>query len=249
MTDDRWEGRRVIPTLLIDGRRTIKTKRYGRRARYLGDLVNLLRIFTEKQVDEIIVVDRGAARAGIDYEFLAAASSECFAPLAYGGGVRSAEDAARVVAAGIDKVMVTTAATDEGVLREMAAALGSQAVIAGSDVGRTRSGRRHLLVDGGARTSPGDPAAAAARYVAAGAGEVFVNATWREGTRRGYDLRLLTSVVDAADVPVTICGGAGSVEDIRAAFERGASGAAAGTMFVFFGPFEAVLPTYARPNG
>jgi cyclase len=246
--DDAWEGRRVIPTLLVDSRKAIKTRGYSRRGRYIGDLVNLLRIFSDKQVDEILVVDRSASRSGIDIQLLEAASAECFAPLGYSGGIRSVADAERVIAAGVDKVTLTTAAEDPQILTSAAKALGSQAIVAGLDVTRS-AGRHRVVVDGARLGIAGSPAEHARRAVDAGAGEVFLNATWLEGRRGGYDLGLLRSVLTSVSVPVTVCGGAGTPGHLLEAFRVGAAAAAAGTMFVFFGPFDAVLPTYVRPTG
>lgn len=244
-----WRNRRVVPTLLIEEGRVVKTRRFRGRPRYVGDLLNILRVFNDKQVDEVVIVDRGAARHGIDFPLLQAAAAEFFAPITYGGGIGRVEDAVRATSIGIEKVLLTSHAPDEGLLAQTSASLGAQSVVAGLDVVRTMRGERRCAVDGARRALDGSVVDWARRYVEHGAGELFLNATWREGMRIGYELGLLEEVCASVTVPVTVCGGAGAPADFERAFRAGASAAAAGTMFVFFGPFEAVLPTYVGIEG
>jgi cyclase len=237
------EHERVVPSLLLDSGRVVKTRAYGSRTRYLGDLQNLLRIYTDKFVDEIIICDRTANRCGIDVGALAAASAEFFAPITYGGGIKTTSDGVQAVAAGVEKVLVTSAAPLPGIIEELAAELGVQSVVGGVDVVRHR-GRLRCATEGARRVLPGTIVERVVRLVDRGVGEILLNVTFREGTRKGYDLALLRRVVDACPVPVTVLGGAGTPAHLRAGLDAGASAVAAGTMFSFLGPRQAVLPTY-----
>lgn len=243
---------RVIPSLLLYHGELVKTVRFGDE-KYVGDPINAVRIFNEKAVDELAIFDIGVtAEAGeIDFELLRDIASQARMPLAYGGGVRTVEDGRRLVKMGFEKVSVSSGAVERpAIVSELAVAIGSQSVAVCLDVRRAANGADgyDVFVSRGSRkvgSGLEDLCQTAERN---GAGEIILNSIDRDGTMTGYDLELATLVRRAVRCPLTILGGAGSVNDI-AALEKavGVIGAAAGSMFVFKGKNRAVLINYARP--
>jgi imidazole glycerol-phosphate synthase subunit HisF len=240
---------RVIPCLLVRGAGLVKTTRF-KDAKYVGDPINAVKIFNDKEVDELLLLDITASREarGPSFSLIEEVASECFMPLAYGGGLRSVEDARRILKLGVEKVVFNTAAwRDPEVLREASRLFGAQAVVASIDVRRKVFGRYEVFVEGGVRGTGFDPSEYAARMQDHGVGEILLTAIDRDGLMRGYDLDLISRVAAAVTIPVIASGGAGSINDFKVAVRRGgASAVAAGAMFVFHGPHRAVLITY--PN-
>jgi cyclase len=228
----------------------VKTIRF-RNPTYVGDPTNAVRIFNDKEVDEMVFLDiaaSGEARPP-HFELLARIASECFMPLCYGGGVRAIADMRRLFTLGIEKVSLNTHAVEcpEFVL-EAAGIFGSSSVVVSIDVRRRMLGRYEVVTMGGRRKTGLDPVAFAVRMQEMGAGELLLTSVDRDGTGSGYDLDLVKAVSSAVSIPVIACGGAGSVRDLaRAVREGGASAAAAGSLFVFHGPHRAVLITYPSP--
>ena len=238
---------RVIPCLLLDGARVVKTVKFKNPV-YVGDPINVMRIFNEKEVDEIVVLDIAAPREdrAPAFALIGEIASECFMPLSYGGGVRSLDDMRKLLASGVEKIIINTAANDNAALiRAGAREYGSQSVVVSVDVKRTWVGRYETHVAAGRRSTGLDPVTYAKRMEELGAGEILLNSIDRDGTMQGYDLALIRSVADAVNVPVIACGGARTTEDLRQAIIAGhASAACAGSMFVFHGRHRAVLITY-----
>jgi cyclase len=237
---------RVVPCLLLQDGGLVKTTRFGR-PRYVGDPINAVRIFNDKYVDELVFLDIQASRvkAEPDYDLIERIAGECFIPLCYGGGIRTPAQARRIVAAGVEKIVVNSMAIDQpGLLTSLARELGASSVVAGIDVKRDWFGRNRVFHPGRRRLTRLDPVEHARASVAAGAGEIFLNSVDRDGTGAGFDVELVQRVTAAVKVPVTVCGGAAGLEDMRAAVRSGASAAAAGSMFVFYGPHRAVLINY-----
>jgi imidazole glycerol-phosphate synthase subunit HisF len=237
---------RLIPCLLLKGAGCVKTVRF-RKPTYLGDPVNIVRIFNDREVDELVVLDIDAALEGRSprLALLSDLASECFMPLCYGGGVRSLEDIERLFALGIEKVAINTQAVLNPALVESAACLfGSQSIVVSIDVKADLLGRRRVVTHGGRRSHALDPVAHAREMERRGVGEVLLNSVDREGTMRGYDVDLVGEVASAIRVPVIACGGAGCLEDAVRALQAGASAAAAGSLFSFAGPNRAVLISY-----
>ncbi len=217
---------RVIPCLLLRERGLVKTRRFSEPI-YIGDPVNTARIFSDKEVDELMLLDIDASRLGRepDYETVAAVAGECFMPLAYGGGVRSVEQVRRLVRCGVEKVVITSAAAGgPALIAEVAARWGSQAVVGGLEVRRDRRGAPRASSHGGTRWIDASLLEQAQRQVAAGAGELLVNDADRDGMQAGYDLDLVRGLAAAVDVPVVACGGAGSVGHLRAAIREALHG-------------------------
>lgn len=237
---------RVIPCLLLRGTGLVKTVRFGD-PKYVGDIINAVRIFNDKEVDEIIILDieAHAGRGRINWELVTKAAGEAFMPMCYGGGVRSVDEIKRLFKAGIEKVSVNTGAHEDPRLLESAArTFGSQSIVAGIDVKKNLFGRYVVVSHGGERKQATDVVAWAKTVERAGAGEILLNSVDRDGTQAGYDLELVRQVTSAVSIPVIACGGAGKLEHFAQAIRSGASAVAAGSLFVFHGPHRAVLITY-----
>ncbi|GFE82022.1 putative imidazole glycerol phosphate synthase subunit hisF2 [Steroidobacter agaridevorans] len=241
---------RVIPCLLLRGQGLVKTTRF-KEPKYVGDPINAIRIFNDKEVDELVVLDITATREGRapNFERIEEFASECFMPLAYGGGLRTVDEARRLLKLGVEKVIFNAGAwRSPEVLRQASKEFGAQAVVASIDVRRKLLGRYEVVVDSANVGTGVDPVTYAKQMEDLGVGEILLTAVDRDGTMKGYDLDLLSRVSRAVSVPVIASGGAGSLADFRAAVtEGGASAVAAGAMFVFYGPHRAVLITYPSP--
>lgn len=225
-------------------RRLVKTTGFRKRV-YLGDPINTVKIFNDKLVDELVLLDIDATVSGRepDYAYLENIASQCFMPLGYGGGVTSAEQVRRLLGLGIEKVVINAAAAKRPKLISEAAELaGSQSVVVSIDVKKTWTGRYEVRTHNGRRSTGLDPAAFATEAERRGAGEILLNSVDRDGTMSGYDIKLIRQVADAVSIPLVACGGAGSIEHFGEAVRQGgASAVAAGSLFVFSGPHKAVL--------
>jgi cyclase len=243
---------RVMPCLLLRGWGLVKTVRF-KSPSYVGDPINTVRIFNEKEVDELILLDIGATPEGRrpPFEAIEEIASECFMPVAYGGGLRTLEDVKTVLGLGVEKVAINSYAAENPIfLREAADTFGSQAIIASIDVKRQLFGGYRVYVQGGRKATRHHPVDYARRMEQHGCGEILLTSIDRDGTFEGYDLDLIRLVAREVSVPVIASGGAGSVGDFgRAVKEGGASAAAAGSLVVYQGRNRAVLinfPTRAE---
>ena len=238
---------RLIPCLLLDGVKLVKTIRFARPA-YVGDPINTLKIFNEKEVDELIVLDISVSKTGAkpNFELIAKIASECFMPMCYGGGIRSVDDAQRLINGGVEKIALNSAAIDKPeLIAEVARRFGSSSVVVAIDVRKAWLRGPRVWHSGRKRSSGMQAVAWARRAVEQGAGELLLNAVDRDGTLKGYDLDLIREVTTAVSVPVIACGGASDLANCRAAIvDAGASAAAAGALFVYKGPHRAVLINY-----
>jgi len=245
---------RIIPCLLLQNGGLVKTQQF-KDPKYVGDPINAVRIFNEKEADELMVLDINATINKVvpDFALIAKLAAECRMPLCYGGGVTSAEHAARMIDIGVEKVSVSTAAiANPSLLTAMAAAIGSQSVVAVLDV-RKSSGLfakgYDLYTHNGKTSHKHDPVAFAKQLQDAGAGEIVINSIDTDGLMQGYDLELALIFKQALKVPVTFLGGAGSLDHISKLFSNlGVVGAAAGSLFVFKGKYRAVLINYPTPE-
>lgn len=241
---------RLIPCLLVHDGGLVKTVNFGK-PKYVGDPINAVRIFNEKEVDELVVLDIDATVRGAepDYQLIARLASECRMPLCYGGGVRSVSQIEKIISLGVEKVAVSSGAVENPTfISDVASRVGSQSVVVVIDVKRVGLLRRYEVVThNGTRKTGLDPVGFAKRMADLGAGEILVNSVDRDGEMTGYDLNLFEQVRQAVHLPLTILGGAGSLGDIKALINRyGIVGAAAGSLFVFKGKYRAVLINY--PN-
>jgi cyclase len=234
---------RVIPTLSLADEQFVKTIRFDD-PRYVGDPVNVIDLFNRFEVDEIVLLEIRATVEGRHPPFalLEELAAECWVPLTYGGAVRSVDDARTILGLGIEKVILGTAAADDPILISgVAETFGSQAVVVAVDARARPPGGWDVVVESGRRVVGRDPADYARTAAGLGAGEVLVTAVERDGTMVGYDVGLVRTVVDAVDVPVIACGGAGSRSHLVEPIRAGASAVAAGSLFVFRGPGGGVL--------
>lgn len=240
---------RVIPCLLLRDRGLVKTMQFSSDI-YVGDPVNAVRIFNDKEVDELIFLDIDATREGRgpDFEVIYEIAGESFMPVAYGGGIASFKDAQRVIRAGVEKVVINSAAYGAlDVIGEVSAVYGAQAVVGAVDARKAMFGGHKLYSRAGTKEQKVKLADHVAQLVGAGAGEIFVNSIDRDGMMNGYDIDLIKKVAAATSTPVIACGGAGSIEHLVAAVEQGgASAVAAGSIFVFRGKHKAVLINYPK---
>jgi len=238
---------RVIPCLLLKHQGLVKTVRF-QAPKYLGDPINIVKLFNDKEVDELIFLDITATieHRPPPFDLLSKITSECFMPLGYGGGVRTLEDMRRLYSLGIEKVVVNSYAVENpSFIRAAAEAFGSQSVVVSLEAKKNVRGKYQAVTHSGHKTTGGDPVRFAEDMQRQGAGEILLNSVDRDGTQQGYDLELIRQVTRAVDIPVVACGGAGSLKDMVAAVRQGgASAAAAGSLFVFQGPLRAVLISY-----
>ncbi|WOD12589.1 AglZ/HisF2 family acetamidino modification protein [Pseudomonas sp. NyZ704] len=241
---------RIIPCLLIQNRGLVKTVKFKSPV-YVGDPVNAIKIFNEKEVDELVLLDIKASELGVepDYELIAEVAGECFMPVCYGGGIRNLEQAKRIFSSGIEKISLNSAAIEEpNLIRRIADIYGSQSVVVSIDCKKSIFGKYSVMTRSGTKNMKLDPAEWAVTVEGAGAGEIFLNSIDRDGTMRGYDIDLVKAVTSVVSIPVIACGGAGSLQDLVEPIDlAGASAVAAGSLFVFHGKRKAVLINYPSP--
>ena len=238
---------RVIPALLLRGQGLVKTVKF-KDPKYLGDPINVVRIFNDKEVDELVLLDITATpeNRGPRFDMLKDIASEAFIPLAYGGGIRSMDDVHTLQGIGIEKLILNTASVENpSLVREIADHAGSQAVVVSIDVKKNFLGKYEVFTRCGQKKTGLDPVKHAIEMEKMGAGEIFVNSIDRDGMMQGYDIELIKKVADAVSVPVVACGGAGNLDHVAEVIKQGhASAAAAGSIFVFQGPLRGVLISY-----
>lgn len=239
---------RVIPCLLLRNGGLVKTRKFGSPV-YVGDPINAIRIFNDKEVDELVVLDIAATRERRDPDFalIERFATECFMPLGYGGGVRTIEQARRLFSMGVEKVCVqTTALRDLTFVTRVAEEAGSQSVVVSIDVKRNWLGKPQLYSAATGKADGRHWLDFISEAVAAGAGEIFLNSVDHDGTMEGMDLETIRQASERVQVPIVAAGGVGKLADIKAGADAGASAIAAGAFFVFHGPHRAVLITYPR---
>lgn len=238
---------RVIPCLLLKNSGLVKTVKF-KDAKYLGDPINTVKIFNDKEVDELFILDITATveNRKPNFKLISEIASECFMPLGYGGGVRDLEDIRTLFHMGIEKVAINSYALENpDFVSKAADRFGSQSIIVSMDVKKSMWGKFELYTRGGRQRMKMDPVDGARLMEKHGAGEIFLNSIDKDGTMQGYDLELIKKVSGAVRVPVVACGGAGSLSDMVDSIRTGgASAASAGSMFVYQGKHRAVLINY-----
>jgi cyclase len=242
---------RIIPCLLVHQKGLVKSVNF-KNHKYVGDPINAVRIFNEKQVDELMVLDIDASveNREPDYQMIENLAAECRMPLCYGGGVKTPEQAQRIFSLGVEKIAFSSAIVETpSLVTDLAERVGSQSVVAVLDVKKKRFGGYQVYTRNGTVASKYNPADLIAKYSELGAGEIVVNSIDQDGKMAGYDLSLVDLCRSASDKPMTILGGAGSLEHIGQLIRKhGIIGAAAGSLFVFKGPYRAVLISYPTPT-
>jgi cyclase len=239
---------RVIPCLLMRNKGLVKTVKF-KDGKYVGDPINAVKIYNEKEVDELVVLDIDASRDGAepDLKVIQNLAAECRMPLCYGGGVRTVEQARTITGLGVEKVAISAAAlVNPQLISDMAREIGSQSVVVVLDAKKKLLGSRwEVFTHNGTRATGQCPIEFARQAEDLGAGEIVINSIDQDGVMKGYDLALAERVREAITVPMTVLGGAGSLADIEALVKRfGIVGASAGSLFVFKGPYKAVLINY-----
>jgi cyclase len=243
---------RITPCLLVHNKGLVKTVQF-KEGKYVGDPINAVRIFNEKEVDELIVLDIDATVNGSEpnYKMIENLASECRMPLCYGGGVKTAKQAERILSLGVEKVAISSAAIENPeIITEIAEQAGSQSVIIVLDVKKKRFGSRYdVLTHNGTKNTKLCPFELVGRMENLGVGEFIINSIDQDGVMKGYDQSLIQNIHETINVPMTALGGAGSLDDIKALVQKhGIIGAAAGSLFVFKGVYKAVLINYPNPK-
>jgi imidazole glycerol-phosphate synthase subunit HisF len=239
---------RIIPCLLVRDMGLVKTVGFSAPT-YVGDPINATKIFNEKQVDELMVldIDATAQGRGPNYRLIEDLAAESRMPLCYGGGVKNAEQVKRIIALGVEKIAISSAAIQNpSLVADMAEAVGSQSVVAVLDVKPRSWGSKYdVWTQNATVNTRRHPAELAVEMEQAGVGEIVVNSIVDDGRMKGYDLKLVEMVREATSVPLTVLGGAGSLADIGKLIRTfGVIGAAAGSLFLFKGNYRAVLINY-----
>ncbi len=237
---------RVIPVLLLQKGGLVKSVKFSDH-KYVGDPINAVKIFNEKEVDEIVVIDIDATREGRSPRInqINEIASEAFMPMAYGGGIKTIEQVKEILFNGAEKVIINkTAHVEPELITEAARLFGSQSIAVSIDFKKTLLGGYRVFTDNGRNKTSWSPSAFAKKMEDAGAGEIILNSIEHDGTYKGYENSLIKEVADAVSIPIIAVGGAGSVEDFAKAKQSGASAVAAGSMFVFQRPHQAVLISY-----
>lgn len=238
---------RVIPCLLIHNKGLVKTVQFAD-PKYVGDPINAVRIFNEKEVDELVVLDIDATVMGVepDYRLIQKLALECRMPLCYGGGVKSVEQARRIVQLGVEKIAISSGAIENPqIVNDIAAVIGSQSVVVVVDVRTSFLGGYSVFVQNGKKKIKTQLDELLKMLEACGAGEIIINSIDNDGVMKGYDIKLAQRVRDMVSIPITVLGGAGTKEHIFELVDQfKVIGAAAGSLFVFKGVYKAVLINY-----
>lgn len=238
---------RIIPCLLVKNGGLVKTVGFAH-PKYVGDPINAVKIFNEKEADELVVLDVDATATGAEPDFkrIGHLAVECRMPLCYGGGIKTADQARRIIGLGVEKVAISSAAIEHPqLITQIAQAIGNQSVVVVVDVKKARGGAYEVWTHNGSKKTGKDVTTVVRDAETLGAGEIVVNSVDNDGQMKGYDLALAKRVREVTRLPMTVLGGAGSLADIAALIEAcGVVGAAAGSFFVFKGTYRAVLISY-----
>jgi cyclase len=238
---------RIIPSLLVQDNGLVKTVNF-RNPKYVGDPINAVRIFNDKGVDELVIFDIDATvlRKVPNYSLIERLASQSMMPLCYGGGVNTVEQAQRIFSLGIEKIALSSAVLENPLLiTEISERVGSQSVIVVLDVKKKLLGGYEIFTHNGKKATGINPIIFAEKAQRLGAGEIVINSIDKDGLMKGYDLDLIDKVREKITVPMTVLGGAGSLEDMEKVIDKhGVIGVAAGSLFVFKGPYKAVLINY-----
>lgn len=245
---------RIIPCLLVHKRGLVKTVQF-QNPKYVGDPLNAVKIFNEKEADELVVLDIDATRDGRepDYRMIANLAFECRMPLCYGGGINSAVQAKKIISLGVEKIAISSAVIDNReLISTIADTIGRQSVVVvidvckkagffskGYEIGSHNALKKHKI----------DPIEFALKVQSEGAGEIVINSIDYDGQMKGFDFSLAAEMRSALKIPMTVLGGCGSLADIQQLISKcGVVGAGVGSFFVFKGPYKAVLINYPNPE-
>lgn len=235
---------RVIPCLLVDDKRLVKTIRF-RKPNYLGDPINAVRIYNEKMVDELCILDITRKRENeLDFEFLHSIATEAFMPLSYGGGIQNIQQIKKLFHIGFEKIIINSSLVENpDLVTEAVKYAGSQSIIASIDVKRSFF-QSYCCIKNGKINTKLHPGELARRAQELGVGEILLNSIDRDGTMLGYDTELISKISSLTNIPIIACGGAGNLFDMKKAIISGAHAVAAGSIFVYYGAKKGVLINY-----
>jgi len=240
---------RIIPCLLIHNKGLVKTVKF-KDSKYVGDPINAVKIFNEKEVDELIILDIDATveNREPDYKMIENLANECRMPLCYGGGIKTTAQAQKILSLGVEKISISSAVFDNpDLVREISTEVGSQSVVVVFDVKKKLFGDYDVYTHNAKNKTKQDLLELVERVQNLGAGEIVINSIDNDGLMKGYDLDLIEKVKNRLNIPMTVLGGVGVIEDIGKVIDKfGIIGCAAGSLFVFKGKYKAVLINY--PN-
>lgn len=240
---------RLIPCLLIQNKGLVKTQQF-KNPKYVGDPINAVRIFNEKEVDEIMILDIDATAKGHepDYTMIKNLAAECLMPFCYGGGIQTAEQALKIFSLGVEKVALSSAVISNPlIVKDITEKVGSQSVVVVLDVKKDKKNNYFIYTNNGQINTKKELLPMILELEALGIGELVINSIDNDGMMNGYDLELIELVRKSIKIPITIMGGAGNVTHIKELISKyGVIGLAAGSLFVFKGIYRAVLISY--PN-
>tara|TARA_B100000768_G_scaffold100252_1_gene93314 strand:- start:9795 stop:10559 length:765 start_codon:yes stop_codon:yes gene_type:complete len=239
---------RITPCLLIHNGGLVKTTNF-QDPKYVGDPLNAVKIFNEKNADELIVLDIDATSLNKEpnYEVIKKLASECRMPLCYGGGVKTVDQFKKIISLGVEKVAISSAAIeDTDIIANASEVVGSQSVVVVVDLKKSFfKNSYNIYINNGKKKVKGDPISLIKKFEDSGAGEIVINSIDNDGTMKGYDIELISSFRESINIPITALGGAGSLLDIELLIKKhNIIGAAAGSLFVFKGKYRAVLINY-----
>lgn len=241
---------RIIPCLLIHNKGLVKTVKF-KDPKYVGDPLNAVRIFNEKEVDELMVIDIDATSNNRepDYKLIQNLATECRMPLCYGGGIKTVDQALKIFSLGVEKIAISSIVVENPeIISKIAERVGNQSVIVVIDVRKKFLSNKYELITYNATKVTGrDPIEFVKYCESLGAGEIVINSIDHDGTMKGYDYLIIDKIREEISLPITALGGAGNLNHIGELISRhGIIGAAAGSLFVFKGKYKAVLINY--PN-
>lgn len=240
---------RLIPCLLLHGEGLVKTIRF-KKPNYLGDPINAIRLFNDKEVDELMFLDIDASRENREpnYNIISKITDQCFMPLCYGGGISSVESIEKILKMGVEKIAICKAAYENpNMVKQAVEMFGSSTIVGVMDIDLDRRGDRVVKILNGKKVVSKDVVEYAKYLESLGVGEILVNDIYNDGLMQGYDVDTISTIAQNVQVPVIACGGAGNINDCNNVTTSGASAAAAGSIFVYYGRLHAVLINY--PEG
>jgi cyclase len=238
---------RIIPSLLLHNKGLVKTLNF-RSPKYVGDPINTVRIFNEKAVDELAIFDIDATvqNKEPDYLLIEKLANQSRMPLCYGGGVKTVDQAQKIFSLGIEKIALSSAVIQNpNIITQIANRVGSQSVIVVLDIKKKMLGGYEIYTHNGKKSTGINPLKFVKEVEQLGAGEILINSIDQDGVMKGYDMNLIEKVAEMISIPMTVLGGAGSIADMEKVIDtHGVIGVGAGSIFVFKGPYKAVLINY-----
>lgn len=238
---------RIIPCLLLQGGALVKTIKF-KEPKYIGDPINTVKIFNEKCADELILLDISASTKKLppQLDIIEKIASQCFMPLCYGGGINDEKTVRDIFSAGVEKVSISSYVIEHPqFIKKLSGTFGSQSIVACIDVKKNSMNKHEVFIYNGKKRTTIDPIEHSIKMEEMGAGELLINSIDNDGIGEGYDIDLIKKITDAVSIPVIACGGAGNLGHMHdVIMKAGASAAAAGSLFVFYGRFRSVLINY-----